>query len=136
MKGERMWEWWRKVEEDYREKRRGEDELRERERQERARWRRGDEGLAEVLKNPPPFEELVAEMERNWGIEVEWERWGMSRPKPRGVQVEVIESHIVSRTSQGDRRDCQDRRDRRDREDGADRFLRGALAMVLTGRWR
>lgn len=126
MKGMRMWEWWRKVEEDYREKRRQEDELRERERRERVRRQTADEALAEVLKNPLPFEELVAEMERNWGIEVDWEEWGMVRPKPRGIQVEVVMGEERARQNEEGRL----------QKSGHEGLMRRALVMVLTGRWR
>lgn len=123
----RMWEWWRRIEADYREKRRQENEQRQQQRRERARRRTADEALGEARQYAAaPFEELAVYMEREWGVEVEWERWGMVRPKARGVQVEVIESPVAGRQSPAGN----------DHNRSPEGLMRRALVMVLTGKWK
>ena len=121
-----MWEWWRRVEQEYREKRRGEDELRERERRDNRRRETADEALARIRRNPPTWEELLAAMEQNWGIEAEWEKWGLSRPRPGGVQVEVVIGEERARQNE----------ERRSQKSEGEALAQGALVMVLTGRWK
>jgi hypothetical protein len=118
-----MWEWWRAVEREYREKRGREDGQRQEERRERARRRTPQEAQMEASRYAPwTTEELLAEAERRWGTEVDWEELGMARPRPRGVQV-VVE--IGGKSSQ-----------RKGHEDEHDELAEGALLLVLTGKWK
>jgi len=118
----KMRDWWRKVEEDYREKRRQEDEQWERERRERVRrktvWELQEEakGLPE-----PPLEELFGYMEREWGVTVPWDEYGMTRPKPPGV----VEVEIGG---------ARQKAGRAQKAEGG--LAEKALMLVLTGKFR
>ena len=125
----RMWEWWRKVEQEYREKRRQEDQQRERERRERTRRRTPYEAEQEARKYASaPLEELIAYMEREWGVEVDWEELGVTRPRPRGIQVEVN----IGKEREDKATTIEERRSQKS---GSEGLMRKALVMVLTGRW-
>ena len=129
VKNGRMWEWWRAVEREYREKRRHEDEQREQERRERGRRRTPYEAQMEARKYASwTTAELLAEVERQWGIEVEWEEFGIDKPRPRGMEV-VVE---IGRSRQNE----ESRLQKCEKNQGREELAEGALLLVLTGRFR
>ncbi len=127
MKGGRMWEWWRKVEQEYREKRQKEDEQRREERRgelshpvaARQGWGIQSESASWTTQ------ELLAEAERRWGVEFPWEEAGMKRPSERRPEV-VVEIGRPRQIAEG----------RLQKYEGSDCLVKGALLLVLTGKFR